>query len=107
MKGFLLALFMFVFCNCGYSQDATSKYAEPAPYSTNYSRYQIDYEVKGWTGAIIQDSSKINLIKLLDLEFADSKRKATEDVEVYDTNAALTIIVYSEQKAYLIIKEKK
>lgn len=107
MKASLLSVFMFVLCFCAYSQNPTSKFAEPAPYSTNYSRYRIDYEVKGWTGSILQDTSKINLIQLLDLDFADSKRKANDDVEVYDTNAGVTIIVYSEQKMDLILKDKK
>ncbi|MBP7807721.1 MAG: hypothetical protein KA163_00375 [Bacteroidia bacterium] len=61
---------------------------------TNTSRYQIDYEIKGWNGAI-KDSDKINQ---LDLNFYDSKRLEKDDIELFDSVTGLTVIVYSEKK---------
>lgn len=72
----------------------TSKLIDESLVETNVSRYQIDYEIKGWKGAI-KDTDKINQ---LDLNFYDSKRLEKDDIELLDTITGLTVIVYSEKK---------
>lgn len=72
----------------------TGKLIDESMIETNASRYKIDYEIKGWSGAI-KDSDKINQ---LDLNFYDSKRLEKEDIELFDSTTGLTVVVYSEKK---------
>ena len=62
---------------------------------TNCMRYKLDFEVKGWRGNVIQDSSLVNQ---LNLNFYESKRKDIDDVELFDSTTGLTVIVYSSAK---------
>ena len=91
---FLWMLFFFLLSLSNKAQTSAKEIVQSIHVPTNVERFTKDYEIKGWNKTI-QDTVKVNS---LNLNYYDSQRHETNDLEFVDDATGLVVIVYSGKK---------